>query len=75
MMTLADWWPLWLTLVALGFGIPETIAILNRTPGDTLSERTRAAFKTTTKTGRAVFIGFWLALAGVWCWFLPHVLS
>lgn len=75
MNTLAHWWPLWLLLVGLGFTIPEAIAIANKTPGDTLSERTRAWFRTKTRTGRTAFVAFWVALLGVWIWFLPHIIT
>lgn len=75
MSVLIDWWPVWLTIVGLGFAVPEGVAIANKTPGDTLSERTRAFFRTKTRAGKTVFIAFWLALAGVWAWFLPHIIG
>lgn len=38
---LRRWWPLYLVLVALGFAIPETIALLAPGDGGTLSEMSR----------------------------------
>lgn len=43
----------------------------NDTDGDSLSEVVRAALRTDTKVGRALFVGGWLALSG---WLLPHIL-
>ena len=38
---LRRWWPLWLAVVALGFAVPETVALVSTGDGGTLSEMTR----------------------------------
>lgn len=45
-------------------------ADLNTVTGDTLSEQTRAAFRTDTTRGRLIFIGTWLGLSA---WLVPHI--
>ncbi|NUS01918.1 MAG: hypothetical protein HOV97_05065 [Nonomuraea sp.] len=42
----------------------------NETVGDTLSECTRATFRTHTPAGRMTFLAAWGALT--W-WFVPHI--
>ena len=42
----------------------------NATVGDTLSEVTRATFRTDTAAGRAAFLLGWAALTA---WFCPHI--
>ncbi|MGC4950917.1 hypothetical protein ACLQ2N_32595 [Streptomyces sp. DT224] len=62
-------WTLWTALFALF----ETWALINKKKGDTLSENTRALFRTrTSKAGRAVFTASWLGFSG---WFLLHILT
>lgn len=61
----------WGALFAAGFAY-EAYALLNRKNGDTLSERTRAWFRTRTKPGRAVFAIAWGSFA---VWFLVHILG
>ena len=73
-MTLADWWPLWLAIVLGGFAVPEFLALRNKVPGDTLSERLRAWFRVDTPGGGASWLAVWLALAAVLAWLLPHIL-
>jgi hypothetical protein len=60
----------WGLLLATGFAY-EVYALLNKTPGDTLSERTRAWFRTHKQPGRAVFAAAWLGFA---TWFFVHIL-
>ena len=66
-----DWnivWVLWLALFALF----EGVALADKRDEDTLSERTRAWFRTRdSATGRRVFAAGWTAFAG---WFLWHIL-
>lgn len=61
-------WFVWLLL----FTVAETVGILSRRDGDTLSERTRAWFRTNTSRGRVTFTISWVLFAG---WFLWHILS
>lgn len=61
----------WGGLLAVG-ALVEVWALVNRTDGDTLSERTRAWFRVHTRSGRAVFAVAWVAFAG---WFLVHILG
>lgn len=69
------YWVFWvLGAVLTGFAIPEGLAIKNKVPGDTLSERTRAWFRTDTPGGGWTFAGVWGVLLIVWLWFLPHIL-
>lgn len=74
-MTLADWWPLWLALVLGGFAAPEALAIKNKVPGDTLSERIRAWLRTDTPGGGASWLAVWTVLAGVLAWLLGHIMN
>ena len=61
-------WALWLGLFALF----EGAALADRRKEDTLSERTRDWFRTTSsKTGRRVFAAGWVTFSG---WFLWHIL-
>ena len=64
------YWPVWVAVLAISFAIPEAVAIRNRTPGDTLSEWTRARWKTYTKGGRWVWLLAWAAFA---FWFGLHI--
>lgn len=61
----------WGALFAAGFGY-EAYAIFNKRHGDTLSERTRAWFRTRTKPGRLAFTITWVAFS---TWFLAHILG
>lgn len=60
----------WGILLLTGFAY-ELYALLNKTPGDTLSERTRAWFRTHKQPGRAIFGVAWLGFAA---WFFVHIL-
>lgn len=62
----------WAGLFAVGLGY-EAYGLFDKAKGDTLSERTRALFHTTTsKGGRAAFTVVW---AGFSVWFLLHILT
>lgn len=64
-------WPdvIWGALLLAG-ACYEIFAIGNRIDGDTLSERLREWLRTRTRTGRAVFVTAWIALA---IWFPLHI--
>lgn len=66
-------WPVvWFAWTCM-FAVAETIALVNRREGDTLSETVRALFHTrTSKAGRAVFAVGW---AGFSVWFAIHILT
>ncbi|MFD5878490.1 hypothetical protein [Streptomyces yangpuensis] len=66
-MTVPD--AIWAALLLAGAAY-EAYAIANRVDGDTLSERLREWLRTRTRTGRAVFLTAWLALA---VWFPLHI--
>jgi hypothetical protein len=55
----------------LGFVIFESIALVSRKSGDTLSERTQAWFHTHTRAGRITFGVAWLTFSG---WYFWHIL-
>ncbi|MYW67155.1 hypothetical protein GTY65_24250 [Streptomyces sp. SID8379] len=66
------WAAIWIVWSCL-FGAFETIALVNRREGDTLSENFRRLFHTrTSKAGRAVFAVGW---SGFSAWFLIHILT
>lgn len=62
---------IWGGLLLAGL-VYEIIALRNTQPGDTLSERVRAWFRTHTRPGRAVFAVAWTGFA---VWFLAHILA
>jgi hypothetical protein len=63
-------WVLACTLIPLlGF---EVYAILNRVPGDTISERTRVYFHVKGKFGSLVFLVF---LGASCAWFAAHIVG
>ena len=62
---------LWICWGAL-FALLEGNAVLNKTEGNTLSERTRAWFRTKTPAGR---FGFTALLVTFVAWFIPHILG
>ncbi|THA72547.1 hypothetical protein E6R60_26835 [Streptomyces sp. A0642] len=49
----------------------EMYGVFNKTSGDTLSERVRAWFRTSTRGGKAAFVIAWLGLTA---WFIPHII-
>jgi hypothetical protein len=50
-------WLSWLGVILVGFGVAEGHALTTKQQGDTLSERTRAWFKTSTPGGGWTFAG------------------
>jgi hypothetical protein len=66
-------WAIWLLLAAVSFAVLEIIGLVNRRPGDTLSENTRRWLGTdrTWRTWGA--LGFVAALVGFVVWFVPHI--
>ncbi len=66
-------WTIWLLLAAVSFAVLETIGLINRRPGDTLSENTRRWLGTdrTWRTWGA--LSFVAALVGFVVWFVPHI--
>ncbi|MFE6000269.1 hypothetical protein ACFQ6C_25970 [Streptomyces sp. NPDC056454] len=50
----------------------EMYGVLNKTDGDTLSERIRVWFRTSTRGGKAAFVVAWLGLTA---WFIPHIIN
>ena len=60
-------WLLWVG----GFVILETIGLITKRNGDTLSERTRQWFRTNTRVGASIFGVSWVVFA---VWFLVHIL-
>ena len=61
----------WGLLLAFG-ALYEAWGLLNKAPGDTLSERTRAWFRVREKPGRAVFLVGWSGFA---VWFAVHIVT
>lgn len=61
----------WLALLLTG-GAYELRGVLHPHEEDTLSEFTRWAFRTHTKTGAVAFTAACLAFGA---WFLPHILE
>lgn len=54
------------------FGIVETFAVRNDTPGDTLSEHIQKWFRTDSHHGRTAFL---VAFGGFVAWFGVHILT
>lgn len=72
-MSIAAWWPLWLLIAFGGFIVPEVIAIRNKVPGDTLSERLRAWFHVDTPGGGASWLAVWSLLELTLLWLVGHI--
>jgi hypothetical protein len=49
----------------------EMYGVFNGKLGDTLSERVRTWFHTSTRPGKAAFVIAWLGLTA---WFIPHII-
>lgn len=62
-------WAVWFSAIG-GLTVLDVWCHRNETPGDTLSEVTRAVFHTDKPAGRAAFAVFWGALS---YWFVPHI--
>lgn len=50
----------------------EMTAVFNKTSGDTISEDTRQAFHTDTRTGRTVWVILWSLFSGL---FMGHIMG
>lgn len=72
---LRRWWPLWTVLVALGFAVPETVALVSTGEGGTLSEMTREWLGLAPDGGgmTAGWVALTVALAGFAVWFPVHL--
>ncbi len=68
--TLAFWSRRAYLAVALGLTAIEFAAIVNKEPGDTISEVTRDLFAADTRRGAIVWYCFWVPFA---TWFGPHI--
>lgn len=67
-MSTADW--VWGGIIAAG-GVYEAAALVNKRPGDTLSETTRKAFRVHSVGGKILFGALWISFSS---WFLGHIL-
>lgn len=72
---LRRWWMLYLALVALGFAVPETIALIHAGDGGTLSEASRDWLGISPDgTGGAVgWTALTVALVGFAAWYVGHL--
>ncbi|MCX4799585.1 hypothetical protein OG497_37660 [Streptomyces sp. NBC_01242] len=61
----------WGAILGAAFGY-EMYGVFNKADGDTLSERVRDWFHTSTRPGKAVFVLAWLGLTA---WFIPHIIN
>lgn len=61
----------WGALFLIGLAY-ELYGVFNHSPGDTLSERTRAWFHTHGRRGRGLFLLSWLLFTA---WFVPHIVN
>jgi hypothetical protein len=66
-------WRTWLAVAAMTFAVLETIALIRRQPGDTLSENTRHWLGTDRRWATWGALGFVVALVGFVIWFVPHI--
>ncbi|WP_326554661.1 hypothetical protein [Micromonospora sp. NBC_01813] len=66
-------WTAWLIAVAVSFAVLEGIGLINRKPGDTLSENTRHWLGVDRGWKSAGPIGFIVALVAFVVWFVPHI--
>jgi hypothetical protein len=60
----------WGTILGAAFAY-EMYGVFNGREGDTLSERIRTWFHTSSRPGKAVFVVAWLGLTA---WFIPHII-
>lgn len=72
---LRRWWPLWVVLAALGFIVPEAVALADDGRGGTLSEMSREWLGVAPDgTGGAVGVAVLaVALLGFTVWFPVHI--
>ena len=74
-------WKLWLLVIMVGFFILETLSLVSKEKGDTLSENTRRwlqvhDIEVPSKRGRAAIGGGVVGvLTGLLIWFVPHIAS
>ncbi|MEV0616176.1 hypothetical protein AB0I81_22875 [Nonomuraea sp. NPDC050404] len=71
-----EWmWIAWLAIAAGGFAVLETVALINRRRGDTLSENIRRWLGITPPSvQRRIAVPVFVAvLVAFICWFLPHI--
>lgn len=61
----------YLSAIAVFFGM-EGYALLNKTDGDTFSEKTREFFRTKSKPGAFIFL---FMLGGFVAWFAAHIVE
>ncbi|MFY1688165.1 hypothetical protein [Plantactinospora sp. WMMB782] len=66
-------WKIWLFLAAVSFAVLEGISLVQRKPGDTLSENTRRWIRTDKGWKSAGPIAFMAALVAFVVWFIPHI--
>lgn len=68
-------WAVWAITAAVSGGVLETIALIDRRKGDTLSEKTRALLGIEpVKPIRRVAIPVFVAVfVGFVAWFVPHI--
>src|SRR5690606_3466383 len=71
---LRRWWPLWLVVVALGFAVPETVALVSNGEGGTLSEMTREWLGVGDGQITVGWVVMTVAMAGFAVWFPAHLL-
>ena len=71
-----EWmWIAWLAITAGAFAVLETIALVNRRKGDTLSERTRAWLGITPPSvQRRIAVPVFVTVLVLFVvWFIPHI--
>lgn len=61
----------WAAILGTAF-VYEMYGVFNKADGDTLSERIRSWFHTSTRPGKAAFVIAWLGLTA---WFIPHIIA
>jgi hypothetical protein len=66
-------WAVWLVIVAVSFAVLETIALVRKADGDTLSENTRTWIGVRRGWKSAGVLGFMAVLVGFVIWFIPHI--
>lgn len=74
MAWIAEWWPVFLVIVATGFLVPELVAVA-RGKGGSLSVWVRTHLHVKTPSGTVWFLAIWATLAATWGWFLFHIME